>query len=51
MGHGHSHSHVDDNQSDKQLTFAVFINVLLTAVQVIGGVFSGSLSLPMHYIT
>ncbi|WP_418609519.1 cation diffusion facilitator family transporter [Pseudoalteromonas sp. US3C1013] len=45
MGHGHSHSHVDDNQSDKQLTLAVFINVLLTAVQVVGGVFSGSLSL------
>lgn len=45
MGHGHSHSHVNDNQSDKQLTLAVFINVLLSAVQVIGGVFSGSLSL------
>jgi cobalt-zinc-cadmium efflux system protein len=45
MGHGHSHSHVDDNQSNKQLTLAVFINVLLTAVQVVGGVFSGSLSL------
>lgn len=45
MGHGHTHSHVDDNQSDKQLTLAVFINVLLTVVQVVGGVFSGSLSL------
>lgn len=45
MGHGHAHSHVDDNQSDKQLTFAVLINVLLTVVQIIGGLLSGSLSL------
>lgn len=45
MSHGHSHSHVDDSQSDKQLTFAVLINVLLTVVQVIGGLLSGSLSL------
>ncbi|QCU76615.1 cation diffusion facilitator family transporter [Pseudoalteromonas distincta] len=45
MAHDHSHSHVDENQSDKQLTVAVVINVLLTVAQVIGGVFSGSLSL------
>ncbi|MBH0055478.1 cation transporter [Pseudoalteromonas sp. SWXJZ94C] len=45
MGHDHSHSHVDENQSNKQLTVAVVINVLLTVAQVIGGVFSGSLSL------
>lgn len=45
MGHQHSHSHVNENQSNKQLALAVFVNVLLSAVQVIGGVFSGSLSL------
>ena len=45
MGHNHSHSHVDENQSNKQLTVAVVINVLLTIAQVIGGIFSGSLSL------
>jgi len=45
MAHDHSHSHVDENQSDKQLAVAVIINVLLTVTQVIGGIFSGSLSL------
>lgn len=45
MGHNHSHNHVDENQSNKQLTIAVIINILLTVAQVIGGVFSGSLSL------
>ena len=45
MGHPHSHSHDTDNQSNRQLGFAVFINVLLTIAQVIGGVVSGSLSL------
>ena len=45
MGHDHAHSHVDDSQSNKQLALAVAINVLLTVAQVIGGIFSGSLSL------
>ncbi|CAM4012487.1 MULTISPECIES: cation diffusion facilitator family transporter [Pseudoalteromonas] len=45
MGHQHSHSHDTDNQSDRQLGLAVFINVLLTVAQVVGGVVSGSLSL------
>lgn len=45
MEHNHAHSHVDDSQSNKQLTIAVVINALLTVVQIIGGVFSGSLSL------
>jgi len=39
MGHSHNHS------SDGKLGFAVFINVLLTIAQVVGGVMSGSLSL------
>tara|TARA_R110000737_G_scaffold34232_5_gene52673 strand:- start:5045 stop:5947 length:903 start_codon:yes stop_codon:yes gene_type:complete len=37
----HSHSHTGNGK----LTFAVLINVLLTIVQIIGGVLSGSLSL------
>jgi cobalt-zinc-cadmium efflux system protein len=39
MGHDHSHTH------DGKLNFAVFINILLTVVQIIGGLVSGSLSL------
>jgi len=39
MGHSHNHS------SDGKLGFAVFINILLTIAQVVGGVMSGSLSL------
>ncbi len=45
MPHNHSHSHHNDEQSNRQLGFAVFINVLLTVAQVAGGVLSGSLSL------
>jgi len=37
----HSHSHAGNGK----LTFAVLINILLTIVQIIGGVLSGSLSL------
>jgi cobalt-zinc-cadmium efflux system protein len=43
--HNHSHSHSHHQNNDGKLTFAVFINVLLTIAQVIGGVLSGSLSL------
>lgn len=43
MGAGHSHHSKDD--SNRQLATAVFINVLLTIAQVIGGIVSGSLSL------
>jgi len=39
--HGHSHSHAHDGK----LSFAVFINIILTIVQIIGGLVSGSLSL------
>jgi cobalt-zinc-cadmium efflux system protein len=45
MSHDHFHSHVDENQSNKQLTIAVLINILLTLTQIIGGLVSGSLSL------
>ncbi|TWX65991.1 cation transporter [Colwellia demingiae] len=39
--HSHSHAHSHDGK----LSMAVFINILLTIVQIIGGIFSGSLSL------
>lgn len=41
----HAHSHAHSHAGNGKLTVAVFINVLLTVVQVIGGVLSGSLSL------
>ena len=44
--HGHAgHSHGEENLSDRQLIFAVAINVLLTLAQVVGGIVSGSLAL------
>ncbi|GHB64177.1 cobalt transporter [Psychrosphaera saromensis] len=42
--HGHSHSH-HGHSHDGKLSIAVFINILLTVVQIIGGLVSGSLSL------
>ncbi len=47
MGHGHHHHHhIDPSQiNERRLWWAVAANMLLTLVQVIGGVISGSLSL------
>lgn len=42
MGHSHSHSH---DKNGKALFWAILINIILSAVQVIAGLFSGSLSL------
>ena len=42
---GHHHDHDTQNMGDKRLIAAVFVNVLLTITQVIGGIISGSLSL------
>ena len=43
---GHAgHSHGEENLSDRQLIFAVAINVLLTLAQIVGGIVSGSLAL------
>lgn len=45
-GGGHAgHSHGEENLSDRQLIFAVAINVLLTLAQIVGGIVSGSLAL------
>ena len=50
MSHKHSHNHAHhhhdvDSMGDRRLGFAIAINMLLTLVQVIGGIVSGSLSL------
>lgn len=43
--HGHSHHHHHHFVSSDRLSAAVFVNILLTFVQIIAGVLSGSLSL------
>lgn len=43
MPHDHAHHH--DNEGDGKLTIAVVVNMLLTIVQIVGGVLSGSLAL------
>jgi cobalt-zinc-cadmium efflux system protein len=45
MSRSQSQSHSHPHTNNGKLTFAVLINVLLTIVQIIGGVLSGSLSL------
>lgn len=45
MGSEHGHHHDTGSMSDGRLVGAVAVNVLLTVVQVVGGVVSGSLSL------
>ncbi len=43
MGVGHNHGR--SNAGDARLSWAVFINLLLTLAQIVGGIVSGSLSL------
>ncbi|MBU2924107.1 cation diffusion facilitator family transporter [Colwellia sp. 4_MG-2023] len=45
MGHNHSHGHSHSHSHDGKLSLAVFINILLSVAQVVGGIVSGSLSL------
>lgn len=45
MSHSHRHSYGHSHTANGKLTLAVFINVLLTIVQIVGGILSGSLSL------
>ena len=46
MSHSHGHvSDVDERSGDARLLAAIVVNGLLTIVQVVGGVLSGSLSL------
>ena len=41
----HNHSHADESMSDKRLVFSLVLNLLLTVVEVIAGIFAGSLAL------
>lgn len=41
----HNHSHGSANSGDKRVLWAVAVNILLTFAQIVGGIFSGSLSL------
>jgi len=43
--HSHKHDHSHSHSHDGKLGLAVFINILLTVAQIIGGILSGSLSL------
>src|SRR3954462_15244622 len=45
MPHDHSHSHWHEHTSDQRLVLALALNLLLTVVEVIAGVLSGSLAL------
>jgi cobalt-zinc-cadmium efflux system protein len=45
MSHSHQHDHDISEMGDRRLGFAIAINMLLTLVQVVGGILSGSLSL------
>lgn len=45
MGHSHSHSNSHQGMKDRNLIISIFLNIIITAAQVIGGIFSGSLAL------
>lgn len=44
MGHSHDHSHHHDLKG-RHLLISIFLNILITAAQVVGGIISGSLAL------
>ena len=48
MGHSHSHNHSHHNHNNlegRNLFISIFLNILITTAQAIGGLVSGSLSL------
>lgn len=45
MPHDHHHHHVDPDAGDRRVFFAVAINIGLTLLQLIGGLFAGSMAL------
>ena len=47
MGHSHSHSHTHNHKDLKgrNLFITIFLNILITVAQVVGGILSGSLAL------
>ncbi len=45
MSHDHSHNHSHPDLKGRNLIISIFLNILITVAQVIGGLISGSLSL------
>lgn len=45
MGHGHHHHHPEPGTSTARLFITMMLNFLITAVEIVGGILSGSLSL------
>ena len=45
MPHDHGHAHVDSDSGDRRVAIAIWANGILTVVQVVGGIFAGSLAL------
>ena len=45
MSHSHNHSHNHKDLKGQKLLITIFLNIVITAAQVIGGLVSGSLSL------
>lgn len=46
MTHDHSsHGHLDPSSGDRRVGIAIWANALLTVVQIVGGILSGSLAL------
>jgi cobalt-zinc-cadmium efflux system protein len=45
MGNSHSHNHSHDDLKGRNLIISIFLNIVITVAQVIGGLLSGSLSL------
>lgn len=43
--HSHNHSHTHTDLRGRNLIISIFLNIVITVAQVIGGLFSGSLSL------
>ena len=41
----HHHHHVDPEAGDRRVALAIFVNLLLTGAQIVGGIFAGSLAL------
>lgn len=45
QSHSHSHSHVHNDLKGRNLLISIFLNIIITASQVVGGLVSGSLAL------
>ena len=45
MGNNHSHNHSHSDFKGRNLLISIFLNILITAAQVVGGLISGSLAL------